>query len=145
MAPASTVEERLARLEATEQMRTLAHEYCHGLDKRQLERFLAIWAPSAEWVLAEDNRPTGPDEIAEVATGGIWPAFTETHHWTSNHVVDWSGELPTGTCDVSATVRDVSGRWLRASATYVDTYVEHGGRWLIARREATTHFTEPLG
>jgi uncharacterized protein (TIGR02246 family) len=138
------IEQRLARLEATEELRNLAKEYCHGLDKRDLNRFLAAFAPDGVWVLGEDNEPTGHVEIGKTVTEGIWPAFSETHHWTSNHVLDWSGATPRGTCDVSATVRQTSGEWLRASATYVDTYVQSDGRWLIGRREATVHFTEPL-
>ena len=141
----SDIELRLARLEAIEELRTLAKEYCHGLDKRDLSRFLAVFAEDAVWVLGEDNQPTGHREIGETVTGGIWPAFEETHHWTSNHVIDWSNSTPQGTCDVSATVRQAaSGAWLRASATYADTYVQSGGRWLIARRQATVHFTEPM-
>lgn len=139
----TSIEERLARLEAAEELHNLTKEYCHGLDKRDLDRFLAVFATDAVWVLAEDAKPTGHAEIAKTVTDGIWPAFTETHHWTTNHVVDWSGDVPRGTCDVTATVRDISGQWLRASATYVDDYV-HPDRWRIGRREATVHFTEPL-
>lgn len=142
--PSGDIEVRLARLEATEEIRNLAKEYCHGLDKRDLDRFLAVFTDDAVWVLGEDNAPTGHSEIGETVTAGIWAAFAETHHWTSNHVIDWTDETPRGTCDVSATVRKASGEWLRASATYVDTYVHSDGRWLIARREATVHFTEPL-
>lgn len=139
------LEQRLVRLETTEKLRNLAKEYCHGLDKRDLHRFLAVFAADAVWALAPDSQPTGHAEISKAVTEGIWPAFTETHHWTTNHVLDWSGDTPHGTCDVTATVRDVSGQWLRASATYDDTYLQSDGRWLIARRDATVHFTEPLG
>jgi uncharacterized protein (TIGR02246 family) len=138
------IEQRVARLETTEELRNLAKEYCHGFDKRDLDRFLAVFAADAVWVLDADTQPSGHAEIGKTVTEGIWPAFTETHHWASNHVIDWSGDAPRGTCDVDATVRNTSGQWLRASATYDDTYVSSDGRWLIARREATVHFTEPL-
>jgi uncharacterized protein (TIGR02246 family) len=139
------LEQRLTRLEATEELRTLAHEYCHGLDKRDLERFLSVWDDDGQWVLADDVRPRGHSEIEKMLTEGIWSSFAETHHWTSNHVVDWSEQDPRGTCDVHANVRDNAGQWLRASATYIDSYVNVDGRWRISRREATVHFTEPLG
>jgi gamma-hexachlorocyclohexane dehydrochlorinase len=141
----TSIEERLARLEAAEELHNLTKEYCHGLDKRDLDRFLAVFAPDAVWALSEDARPAGHAAIGKTVTDGIWPAFSETHHWTTNHVIDWLGDVPHGTCDVTATVRDVSGQWLRASATYDDAYVYADGRWRISRREATVHFTEPLG
>lgn len=138
------IEQRLARLEATEELRNLAKEYCHGFDKRDLVRFLAVFSDDGVWVLNEDTRPAGHSEIGRIVTEGIWPAFLETHHWTSNHVISWVDDAPRGTCDVDATVRNADGQWLRASATYEDTYVHSGDRWLISRREATVHFTEPL-
>lgn len=140
-----SLEERLARLETADELHTLAHEYCHGLDKRDLTRFLAVWAAEGEWVLGEGMCPRGHAEIAATVSDGIWPSFVETHHWTSNHVLDWSGATPRGTCDVSATVHSAEGEWLLASATYVDTYTRVDDRWLISRREATTHFTRPIG
>jgi len=143
---ATSVEERLAQLEATEQLRRLAHEYCHGLDKRDPDRFLAIWTPDAVWALGGDTNPRGHEEIGATAAQAIWPSFTETHHWTSNHVVDDMSEgTARGTCDISAVVRDAQGRWMIASATYADTYTKYDGRWLISRREAITHFTRALG
>lgn len=142
MTDLTPLEKRLERLEALEEMRALAHGYCHGLDKHDRDSFLAVFAQDAVWDLGE-AKPQGPEEIGAMLEG-IWGGFPETHHWTSNQVVDWSGDHPRGTCDVDATVRDAAGSWHRASATYVDDYVRVDGRWLIATRTATTHFTEPI-
>ena len=140
----TTLEERVTRLEAQEEMRRLAHEYCHGLDKRDVDRFEAIWTQDAVWMLGDEVQPQGLEAITAMARDGVWAGLSETHHWTTNFVVEWTDNGPRGTCDVTATVRQNDGTWLRAAATYVDQYVEQDGHWLIARREAHTHFTEPL-
>jgi SnoaL-like domain len=140
----SSVEQRLARLEANDELRRLASEYCHGMDKRDLERFLAVWAADGEWVLGPETFLAGHDEIAKAAVDDMWPLFTQTHHWTSNQVVDWSGATPRGTADVSMVLRNAEGQWLHGGATFLDTYVLVDGRWLISRREGITHFTRPL-
>ena len=75
---ATSIEERLALLEATEQLRRLAHDYCHGLDKRDLHRFLAIWTADAVWALGGDTNPRGHEEIGRTAAQAIWPSFTDS-------------------------------------------------------------------
>ena len=51
----SDIEERLDRIGSELEIRKLTAEYCHGADKRDLDRFLAVWAPSATWSLGEDS------------------------------------------------------------------------------------------
>lgn len=136
---------RLDRLESTEALRRLAYAYCQGIDRRDDALFRSVWHGDAEWVLGPDTVISGIDAIVQTAVTGIWPAFTETHHWTSNLVIHVEGERASGTCDVDATVRDASGAWFRASARYDDVYERRSGKWGIARRTATMHFNEPLG
>ncbi|TWG96345.1 uncharacterized protein (TIGR02246 family) [Nocardioides sp. J9] len=134
----------LAELVAREQIRELAANYCHGIDKRDLDRLLGVFDEKAEWVLGEDVRPTGHDAIAEM-TRGIWEAHELTHHWTANHVIEVDGDRATGLCDVDSTVRLASGEWKRAAASYRDEYRNVDGQWKITRREAEMSFLEPLG
>jgi len=136
---------RVDRLESVQEISRLGAEYCHGLDGRDMDRFLRIWHPEAEWILGPDVRPVGHAEIRELVSGGIWPAFSETHHWMSNLVIDVDGDTATGQCDIDATVREIGGAWLRAAATYHDAYERYQGRWVLRRRDAVTHFQEALG
>jgi hypothetical protein len=144
MTTPSDIESRLTRLEDTKAFHDLASEYCHGLDKHDVDRFLAIWAADGLWDLGDGVEPKGHEELTKVLVDSIWAGFPTTHHWTSNHVIDWSGDTPTGECDVCATVRNADGQWLRAAATYEDVYVQVDGRWLISRRKGITHWAEPL-
>ncbi|MEZ5121006.1 MAG: nuclear transport factor 2 family protein [Solirubrobacterales bacterium] len=93
------------RLESVQEISRLGAEYCHGLDGRDMDRFLRIWHPEAGGSSGPDVRPVGHAEIRELVSGGIWPAFSETHHWMSNLVIDVDGDTATGQCDIDATVR----------------------------------------
>lgn len=134
-------------LVAHDQIRALASNYCHGLDKRDPATLKGVFAEDAVWVLGEDVQPTGHEQIVAMAVDGIWPGHELTHHWTSNHVmtVDLDAGTGTGTCDVDSTVRTAAGEWKRAAATYLDEYVRDAqGSWSISRREAVMSFLEPL-
>ena len=135
---------QVAELVAREQIRDLASNYCHGIDKRDADLVLAVFADDAEWMLADDFVPTGHAEIEKALVAAIWPAHRSTHHWTANHVITFAGAIATGLCDVDSTVQTAEGEWKRAAATYRDTYVQRGGRWLIQRREAELSFLEVL-
>lgn len=129
---------------ARDRIRELAHHYCHGIDKRDRETLLAVFADDAVWDLGPDVKPTGHQEISAMADG-IWEAHALTHHWTSNHVITLDGDRGTGLCDVDSTVQLATGEWKRAAASYRDDYVKRDGVWLISRRTAEMSFLEPLG
>ena len=40
---------RIDKLESRDAIRDLAFEYCHGFDKRDFDRFLAIWWEDCVW------------------------------------------------------------------------------------------------
>lgn len=133
----------VAALTAREEIRQLAHNYCHGIDKRDRDRLLAVFADDAVWILAEGVTPTGHAEIAQMLDQ-IWAGHQLTHHWTANHVIEVVGDRATGLCDVDSTVRAVDGEWRRAAASYRDVYVQVDGTWRISRREAELSFLEPI-
>lgn len=135
---------KIDRLESIEAVRALAYAYCQGIDRRDEALFRSAWHADAEWVLGPEAVISGIDAILQTAVTGIWPAYSETHHWTSNLRLEVDGDRGTGSCDVDATVRSSEGQWFRASATYDDVYERLNGRWGIVRRSAVMHFNEPL-
>lgn len=130
-----TIEERLDIVESELALRRLVAEYCHGADKRDLARFLAVWTPDARWVLGDDVEMRGHDAIRAVVERQ-WLAYRSYHHLTSNLVVEIDGDRATGECDVAVTVQLRSGRWIRGGGTYRDEFERRDGTWLIARRDA---------
>ena len=132
-------ENRLDRIESELAIRRLAAEYCHGADKRDLDRFLAVWAPTAVWQMTDEVRYEGHEAIAGLVQAQ-WRTFAQYVHWTTNHTIWIDGDDARGECDVAASIHLRSGRWVRTGGTYVDEYRRIDGRWLITRRDASSKF-----
>jgi hypothetical protein len=129
----TNTEDRLDRIESELAIHRLASEYCHGADRRDLDRFLAVWAPTAVWQMSDEVRYEGLEAIASVVQAQ-WRTFAQYVHWTTNHTVWIDGDEARGECDVATYVRLHSGRWVRTGGTYRDKYRRIDGRWLIAHR-----------
>src|SRR5690606_23914063 len=68
----------------------LQAEYCHGADKRDLSRFLAVWHEDGVWDVGVAVF-RGRAAIAE-AVQRQWAEIEAMHHWTSNTSVDVTGD-----------------------------------------------------
>ncbi|MEJ5915654.1 nuclear transport factor 2 family protein [Pseudokineococcus sp. 1T1Z-3] len=139
MAMGGGVLERLDRLEAEAEIRRLGHEYCHGADKRDRDRFAAVWADDAVWQVSPTQSFSGVEEIC-AAVEWQWSTFLQMHHWTANLVVTLDGDEAYGEADVSVTTQLADESWVRGGGVYRDTYVRTDAGWRIARREAEQSF-----
>lgn len=139
------LETRVDRLESELEMRRLIYEYCHGVDKRDLERFLDIWHDDAVWEIGPPfGNFYGKDAIRGALVDLIWPAWRETHHWTTNFVVDIDGDRAHGVCDVDCNGANPEDVALLVSATYTDDFERRDGEWRIARRQVVIHYFSPV-
>ena len=67
---------RVDQLESRMAIRDLASDYCHGFDKRDFERFLAIWWPDCVWDIGPPfGRFEGHPGIHEAVHSVLWPAL----------------------------------------------------------------------
>ena len=137
-------EAKLQELEAYEQIRRLVADYCHGVDKKDIDRFAAVWLEDASWqAMPEGEWSKGRDEI--VATmRGLWEGVGQTHHWGANHVIEVDGDTATGLADADIVMTDLDGKWFRIAASWSDVYERRGDRWGIARRTAQFHHYLPI-
>lgn len=136
---------RVAALEDRAAIAALVSNYCHGVDKRDERRFLSIWHADAAWRIGEPFGDfKGIDEIRHALVDLIWPALPETHHFTTNLVVELDDDRATGLSDVDCTGTDVEGRAIIISATYSDVYERREGRWALADRRVEIHYFTPL-
>lgn len=134
------LEERLDAVEAQHEIHRLVSDYCHGVDKNDEARFLSIWHSDAEWLIGEpfgDFR--GKEEIRHCLVDLIWPAFDESHHWTTNLAVDVDGDTATGVCDVWST-GTVAATPVFIAATYYDDFERRDGSWAISRRSVDMYY-----
>ena len=137
---------RLDRIESRFALHDLVSEYCHGFDKHEWDRFLAIWWPEAVW---DSGPPFGKFEchagIAHVTQNILWPAWLATSHFTTNLVVAFDGaDRATGVCDVDCIGTTADGRAQTISASYFDQFERRDGIWKIAHRKVKMYHFNPL-
>jgi hypothetical protein len=147
---AAVIEQLVARvdeLESRAAIRDLASNYCHGFDKRDFERFLSIWWPDCVWDIGPPfGRFEGHPGIHEAIHDVLWPAWQESHHLTTNLVIDFTdADNATSICDV-----DCMGTLTTApdcqivGATYSDSLQRREGVWKIKERAVRIHYFNPV-
>lgn len=135
----------LDELRSRQEIERLVAEYCHGCDKHDLDRFLAIWHPDAAWKIGE---PYGDFYgTADIRRGLelVWSALPQSHHWTTNLVIDFDdGEHAHAISDCTADGEDAEARTITISATYYDKFERRNGRWAFSDRTCNIHYFKAL-
>ena len=137
---------RLDRLESRAAMRDLVSDYCHGFDKRDWTRFIAIWADDCIWDIGPPFGVfEGLDGIRTAIYEVLWPAWERSLHLTTNLRIEFTNDnRATGLCDVSCTGTLADGSTQIVGATYTDVFCRREARWQIQTRKVTMHYFNPL-
>jgi ketosteroid isomerase-like protein len=142
MKPGESFEQRLRRLEDTEQIRQLNLEYRRHLDARDLDAYGRLFAADGEW-LGGTGYGKGPAGITAMLAERLPanPAAPGPTHW---HLVTESdvkvhGDRATGTVTWALVRRDEGDTpAMQLLGHYDDAYVRENGRWRYQRRVAHT-------
>lgn len=122
---------RASQAEVTE----LIYQYCHGLDRRELDRFMSIWAEDAVW---EFDHPQIPAAVGREAIAGMvqmfWGGFPRMHHLSSNVLVSVEGDTGSAIWDAAAVFENQAGSTANLVASYTDEFHRVAGRWETVRR-----------
>ncbi|WP_394729303.1 nuclear transport factor 2 family protein [Altererythrobacter sp. GH1-8] len=142
----SEIATRIDRIESRFAMQDLVSDYCHGFDKRDWDRFLAIWWPEAVWDIGP---PFGKFEahagIEHVVKDILWPAWLASSHFTTNLVLTFDGaDKASGVSDVDCIGTTADGQAQTVSASYFDRFERRKGIWKIAHRKVTMYHFSPL-
>lgn len=110
----------------------LVSNYCHGMDKHDLERFSSVWHEDARFMPGEQFGVfEGRAAIERAAQELIWPGLPTTRHHTVNLVVTFDGDdKATGLSDVSgwrSTPPAPGRRWPRPTRTPTSAGTACGG------------------
>jgi gamma-hexachlorocyclohexane dehydrochlorinase len=142
----TAIESRLDQLESRFAMLDLVSDYCLGFDKRNFERFIAIWWHDATWEIGPPfGNFEGRDAITHAVKEILWPAWLQSTHYTTNlHVVPEGPNLSHGICDVYCIGTTSDGQAQTVAATYTDRFERREGVWKIALRQVTMHHFSPL-
>lgn len=143
----SGLQDRVAELESRSAIRDLVSDYCHGFDKRDYQRFLAIWWPDCVWDIGPPfGRFEGHAGIHRAIHEVLWPAWRESHHLTTNLRIEFSGaQRAHSLCDVDC-VGTLAGEEVCqiVGATYSDTLERRDGQWKIFQRKVQIHYFNPV-
>ncbi|MDP5055134.1 MAG: nuclear transport factor 2 family protein [Congregibacter sp.] len=134
---------RLDELESRVAIRDLASDYCHGFDKRNFERFLAIWWEDCVWNIGPPfGSFSGHDGVRQALHDVLWPAWDQTQHITSNNVITFiDADHAQSICDVDCTgLLAGSPEATFVGASYRDRLERRNGQWRIAVRDVEIHY-----
>ncbi|MEM1155138.1 MAG: nuclear transport factor 2 family protein [Pseudomonadota bacterium] len=138
---------RVAELEGRVAIHELVSDYCHGFDKRDFERFLAIWWPDCVWDIGPPFGVFhGHEGIREAVHGVLWPVWGESHHLTTNLNINFLDACnATSVCDVDCVGSlNEDPDCQIVGATYRDTLQARDGAWKILIRKVQIHYFNPV-
>lgn len=137
---------RVDELESRFAMHELVSDYCHGFDKRDWDRFLAIWWEDCVWEVGPPFGDfVGHDGIRRAIYDILWQAWDVSTHFTTNLCVAFDGpDAASGVCDVYCIGNTSDGQAQTVAATYTDRFERRNGVWKIARRHVKMHHFSPL-
>jgi hypothetical protein len=125
----TTLEERMDRLEAIDQIRQLAHRYALAVDTRNLDDLAALFVEDVRV-----GRDLSGREAIKQWYGRSLARFGTTIHFVGNHVIDIDSP---DTAHGVVTCRDeleIGAEWHVGVIQYWDDYARRDGRWYFKRR-----------
>jgi len=127
----STVEERLDRMESLAAIKQLPPRYALGLDSRDIDALVALFAPDVRVGRTERGR----DALKAWFTDAMKRPRV-TVHVVSNHVVDFhDADHASGVVYCHDELeRPQTGEWQLGKLQYWDDYERIDGEWCFARR-----------
>jgi uncharacterized protein (TIGR02246 family) len=143
-----SVEERLVRLEAIEEIKALKARYCALCDANyDPDGLAALFLPDGVW----DGGPFGRHEGREAIRGffkGISGSIVFAAHLVLNPIIDvqsidtatgkWRLIMP---CTAAGDDGAPQARWLLSA--YDEVYARHDGAWLFRSLHLTVNFYAP--
>jgi len=143
MVDLENVVRRLDEQESRTAIAELVFNYCHGFDKRDFERFLAIWWEDCVWHIGPPfGSFAGHEGIRQAVHDVLWPAWTQSQHITSNLVIHFRDpDHAESVCDVDCTgLLAGSSEATFVGASYADALERRDGVWRIAERKVSMHY-----
>lgn len=127
-------------------LQDLVSDYCLGFDKRDWDRFLAIWWEDCVWEVGPPfGTFEGHDGVTRAVKEILWPAWMVSTHYTTNLRVVFDGtDAASGVCDVYCIGNTADGQAQTVAATYTDEFARRHGVWKISRRHVQMHHFSPL-
>ncbi|MFT4081136.1 MAG: nuclear transport factor 2 family protein [Nocardioides sp.] len=131
------IEERLARLEAIEEIRALKARYCDACDRQHAPDLIAgLFAADGIWETADLGTHQGRDAIRR-AMVGIGGRVRRSQHNATNLDLRLDADQAWGSWHFSGMLEPDDGPARLTLARYDEEYRREDGRWYIQRLTAT--------
>ena len=135
-----SVEERLAVLEAKDEIRELTARYCFAVAEGDPDAIVGLFCEDGVFVM-RDRQWAGHDRLRELYEGAAESVTPKPY--IQNHVIQVHGEEATGRCGVE--IRMVhKGEAYTVAGHYIDTYRKVAAHWRFLRRDFRTYHWVPL-
>jgi uncharacterized protein (TIGR02246 family) len=144
----ASLEQRVAALEAREDIRALIHAYGQALDTRDFHAFASLFEPDEGTWVGGFGTAVGRDAIFRMMDEAIGhanePFDPVSHHVFTNIRIVVDGDRARATTKWIFVVPSAAGQpeW-RFLGHYEDQFVRRQGQWLFLRREAFTDIPAP--
>ena len=137
--------ERVARLEAQEEIRDLVARYGMAVDDRDVDGLADMFTSDAKFALADGMVANQGRQAVIDFYSGRMAAFGATYHYPHSHVIELDADRPghaTGMVNAHAELA-LDGRTLVTALRYFDEYRVENGRWcFVERRVAMIYYMD---
>ena len=125
-----TLEDRIDRLEALDEIRQLVAKYALSLDMRDLDAHVNLFAPDIRVGVGKVGRA----HLKRWLDDTLRLQFTGTSHHVGNHIIEF--EAPDRAVGVvySKNEHETGAEWVIMQMLYWDDYQRIDGRWYFRRR-----------
>lgn len=135
-----SLEQRIAQLEAKDEIRELTARYCHAVVDGDADTIVTLFCKNGAFRMRKAGAE-GRTKLAEFYAG----LSAKTHKpFIQNHVVELQSEdQATGRCSVEIRIVQ-DGVAYTAAGHYLDTYRKEDGKWRFAKRQYNSYHYVPL-
>jgi SnoaL-like domain len=124
------LEERIARLEAIEEIRQLAARYAVALDMRDFDSLANLFIDD----VGVPGKRRGRDEMRQWYDAEVRPTLLGSAHGVLGHVIDVHGADTASGLVYSRNDLETETAWIIEMLAYLDRYERRDGHWYFARR-----------
>lgn len=125
-----TIEARLARLEAIDEIRQLAAKYALSLDMRDLDAHVGLFAPD----IRVGRERQGRAHLKAWVDDTLRHQFTGTSHHLGQHIIELVDADHAVGVVYSKNEHETGAEWVTMQMLYWDDYERIDGRWCFRRR-----------
>lgn len=125
-----TIEARLARLEAIDEIRQLAAKYALSLDMRDLDAHVGLFAPD----IRVGRERQGRAHLKAWVDDTLRHQFTGTSHHLGQHIIELVDADHALGVVYSKNEHETGAEWVTMQMLYWDDYERIDGRWYFRRR-----------